>query len=418
MLEESRYYFHKAANVLGLPDKVKGILLTPHRVVKVELVTEGEDGRLSHHLGFRVQHNNARGPYKGGLRYHPTVDEDHATALANLMTWKTAIVDVPFGGGKGGINCDPSSLTARELYRITRTFVERVKEVIGPTLDIPAPDVNTNAKIMGWIMDEYSKYQGFSPGVVTGKPLHLFGSQGREEATGRGVMYALDEALKDRKLSFPEVSVAIQGFGNVGSHAARLIAEKGAKIVAVADHLGGVANRRGLAVPQLLDWAAEQGTVKGFPDGESFPNEDILTWDADVLIPAAMEDVIDKDNADEIRARIVVEAANGPTTPEADEVLHGKGVLVVPDILANAGGVTVSYFEWAQNIQQFQWELDKIVGELEKKMRRAYSSVRETAQEKKLDLRTAAFVLAITRVGRAALARRNVREDLIFSPES
>ena len=417
MLEESHYYFHKAADILGLSAKVKEILLTPHRVVKVDLVTEGEDGLLKHHLGFRVQHNNVRGPYKGGLRYHPTVDEDHSMALANLMTWKTAIVDVPFGGGKGGINCDPDNLTERELYRITRTFVERIKEVIGPTLDIPAPDVNTNARIMGWIMDEYSKYHGFSPGVVTGKPLHLFGSQGREEATGRGVMYALDEALKDRNLTFPEITTAIQGFGNVGSHAARLIAERGAKIVAVADHLGGVVNPDGLAVDQLMAWVAAHRTVKGFPGGDSFPNADILTWDADVLIPAAMEGVITKDNADEIRAQIIIEAANGPTTPEADEILHNKGVLVVPDILANAGGVTVSYFEWAQNIQQFQWELDKIVGELERKMRRAYSAVRETAREKKLDLRTAAFVLAINRVGRAALARRHVREDLIFSSD-
>ena len=417
MLEESHYYFHKAADILGLSAKVKEILLTPHRVVKVDLVTEGEDGLLKHHLGFRVQHNNVRGPYKGGLRYHPTVDEDHSMALANLMTWKTAIVDVPFGGGKGGINCDPDNLTERELYRITRTFVERIKEVIGPTLDIPAPDVNTNARIMGWIMDEYSKDHGFSPGVVTGKPLHLFGSQGREEATGRGVMYALDEALKDRNLTFPEITTAIQGFGNVGSHAACLIAERGAKIVAVADHLGGVVNPDGLAVDQLMAWVAAHRTVKGFPGGDSFPNADILTWDADVLIPAAMEGVITKDNADEIRAQIIIEAANGPTTPEADEILHNKGVLVVPDILANAGGVTVSYFEWAQNIQQFQWELDKIVGELERKMRRAYSAVRETAREKKLDLRTAAFVLAINRVGRAALARRHVREDLIFSSD-
>ncbi|MEA3278120.1 MAG: Glu/Leu/Phe/Val dehydrogenase dimerization domain-containing protein [Pseudomonadota bacterium] len=415
MLEESHYYFNKAADVLGLSAKVKEILLTPHRVVKVELVTEGEDGRLKHHLGFRVQHNNARGPYKGGLRYHPTVDEDHATALANLMTWKTAIVDVPFGGGKGGINCDPANLSERELYDITCAFVERVKEVIGPTLDIPAPDVNTNAKVMGWIMDEYSKYHGFSPGVVTGKPLHLFGSQGREEATGRGVMYALDEALQDRRLTFSEVTVAIQGFGNVGSHAARLIAEKGAKIVAVEDHLGGVANPDGLPIDQLTAWVVERRTVQGFPGGDAFPNDELLTWDADVLIPAALEDVITADNADAIRARIIVEAANGPTTPEADEILHNRGILVVPDILANAGGVTVSYFEWAQNIQQFQWELHKIVGELEMKMRRAYSGVRDMAREKGLDMRTAAFVLAIARVGRAALARRHVREDLSFS---
>ncbi len=397
MLEESHRYFHQAADVLDLAPKVRDILLAPMRVVKVAFVEEGDDGELMHFTGYRVQHNNARGPFKGGLRYHPTMDEDHASALANLMTWKTAIVDVPYGGGKGGIDCDPSQLSRFELERITRRFIERTKEVIGPTIDIPAPDVNTNADVMAWIMDEYGKYEGFSPGVVTGKPLHLFGSEGREEATGRGVMYALEEALKDRGGELAGTTIALQGFGNVGSHAARLIAERGAKIVAVADHMGGVSN------------------VAGFTGGDAFDGPEIITWPADVLIPAALEDAINENNAGDVRARIVVEAANAPTTPKAAAILHDRDVLVVPDILANAGGVTVSYFEWAQNIQKFRWDYDRVTAELEKYMRRAYASVRDVARQKGCDLRTAAFVLAIQRVGRAALSRRSIREEIDLS---
>jgi len=407
MLAASHHYFQKASDVLDLSDNLRQILLTPFRVVKVEVVTEDDKGELLRHMGYRVQHNRARGPMKGGLRYHPTMDEEHAMALANLMTWKTAVVDVPFGGAKGGIDCDPAKLSERELAGITRRFVEQVKEVIGPTIDIPAPDVNTNAKVMGWIMDDYSKYYGFSPGVVTGKPLELFGSPGREEATGRGVMYCLEEALKDMGKSFSDITVAIQGFGNVGSHAARLIAEQGAKIVAVGDHAGGVSRAEGLDIPNLIEYVAnnKERSVNGYPEAEAFDNSEIITWDADVLIPAALEEVITKENAGDVRAKIVVEGANGPTTPEADEILHRNGVLVIPDILANAGGVTVSYFEWAQNIQQFRWELDRITDELSKKMRTAYASVRDVAKERKVDMRTAAFVLAITRVGKAATSR-------------
>lgn len=412
MLEASRYYFHKAADVLGLSDTIKEIIFTPRRIVKVEIVIQNDEGRLEHYLGFRVQHNNSRGPMKGGLRYHPTVDEDHATALANLMTWKTAVVNLPYGGAKGGINCDPAKLSEKGLSDVTRTFVEQIKEVIGPTLDIPAPDVNTNAKVMGWIMDEYSKYYGFSPGVVTGKPVHLFGSEGREEATGRGVMYTLEEALKDEGKSLADVTVALQGFGNVGGSAARLIAEQGGKIVAVADHKGGVSNPNGLDIPALLEWARAERTVKGFGGGDAFEGPEVIGWDADVLIPAALEDAITKDNARDVRAKFVIEGANGPTTPEASEILSERGIVVVPDILANAGGVTVSYFEWAQNIQQFQWDLDRVNRELEKVMRKAYASVREVAREKKLDLRTAAFVLGIRRVGQAGLSRRHIDQKI------
>ncbi len=414
MLEDSHHYFHTAAEVLGLSTKIRNILLAPFRTVKVEIVVEDDQGLLMHHFGYRVQHNKSRGPMKGGLRYHPTVDEDHATALANLMTWKTAVVDVPFGGAKGGIDCDPAKLSERELNAVTRRFVEQIKEVIGPTLDIPAPDVNTNARVMGWIMDEYSKYHGFSPGVVTGKPLHLFGSPGREEATGRGVMYVLDEALRDQGKSFDGITVAVQGFGNVGSNAARLIAEKGSKIVAVGDHTGGVSRNDGLDVPALIEWSRAHRGVKGFPDADAFESKDVLTWNADVLVPAALEGVLTKDNAGDVAASIIVEGANAPTTPEASEIFHKRGVLVIPDILANAGGVTVSYFEWAQNIQQFRWELDRITSELEKVMRRAYAAVRDVAREKKLDLRTAAFVLAIRRVGAAAAARYHTLEEINF----
>ena len=412
MLEESHYYFQKAADVLGLEDRIREILWTPMRVVKVDLVIDDDSGRLQHYQGYRVQHNNLRGPMKGGLRFHPTMDEDHAAALANLMTWKTAIVDVPFGGAKGGINCDPLKMSERELANVTRRFVERTKEVIGPTVDIPAPDVNTNAKVMGWIMDEYSKYAGFSPGVVTGKPLELFGSEGRDEATGRGVMVVLDEALKESGKSWQDISVAVQGFGNVGANAARLIAEQGAKIVAVADHLGGVSNDDGLDIEALGAWALEHRTVKGFPGGTAFDGPEIISWDADVLIPAALEDAITEDNVHGVKADIIVEGANGPTSPAAHEILAGRGVLVVPDILANAGGVTVSYFEWAQNIQQFRWPKARVDEELSRKMRDAYAAVRSVANEKQIDMRIAAFVLGIRRVGQAALSRTHIAEEI------
>lgn len=408
MLEESHYYFNKAAKILDLTSKVKDILITPRRVVKVEIVTEGKDGGILHHIGFRVQHDNARGPMKGGLRYHPSVDEDEATALASLMTWKTAVVNVPFGGAKGGINCDPQSLNKKELHDITRAFVSEIKEIIGPNLDIPAPDVNTNSSTMAWIMDEYSKHYGFSPGVVTGKPLHLFGSEGREEATGRGVMYSLDMALKDKKINWNGLRIALQGFGNVGSFTAKLMAEKGAKIVAVGDHMGGVENMDGLNVEQLMKWVRDHRSVKGFPGGNPMDSNLVLTWDCDVLIPAALGDVLTKDNANDVRAKIIVEAANGPTSPEADEILHKKNVLIIPDILANAGGVTVSYFEWAQNIQQYKWELEKINSELLKTMNKAYGAVLDVSKKHNTDMRTAAFILGIGRVAKATISRTHI----------
>ena len=405
MLEESRYYFKKAADVLDLSSKIRSILQTPYRVVKVEIVTEGRDGDFLHHIGYRVQHDNSRGPMKGGLRYHPTVDEADATALASLMSWKTAIVNIPYGGAKGGINCNPETLTEKEIHDITREFVSHIKEVIGPKQDIPAPDVNTNAKIMGWIMDEYSKYYGFSPGVVTGKPLHLFGSEGREEATGRGVTIALEQALKDLNMGFEGLKVAIQGFGNVGSHAARLIAERGGKIVAVGDHKGGISNPNGLNVPELVKYVNLHRSVAGFPEGDPFNSPEVLTWDCDVLIPAALGGVLTRENANDVKAKIIVEAANGPTTPEADEIFNKRGAVVIPDVYANAGGVTVSYFEWAQNIQQFKWDVERINSELYKIMTQSYDDIKKLVKSKNISMRTAAFVLGIGRVTRATMAR-------------
>jgi glutamate dehydrogenase (NAD(P)+) len=414
MFEHGKYYFTKAADILDMSETVRTIILSPTRVVKVEIITEAENGELLRHMGYRVQHNLARGPMKGGLRFHPSMDEDHSAALASLMTWKTAVVDVPFGGAKGGIDCDPANLTKRELSDITRRFVNRITEVIGPTVDIPAPDVNTNAEVMGWIMDEYSRNYGFSPSVVTGKPVHLFGSVGRAEATGRGVICTLEEALKDKDKSLDGITIAIQGFGNVGSHAARIAARQGAKIVAVGDHGGGVSKADGLDVEKLAEWVAEHRTVAEFPDADAFESSEVLTWDCDVLIPAALESVLTKDNAKDVRAKFIIEAANSPTTPEADEIFIANDVVVVPDILANAGGVTVSYFEWAQNIQQFQWELERVNIELEKRMRRAYDSVRALSKSRGVDLRTAAFLLGIQRVGRAATSRVHIRSTIDF----
>ena len=412
MLQDVQQFFQKAADILELSDCIRKILLTPRRIVKVEIVTESDEGKLMHHMGYRVQHNNARGPMKGGLRYHPSMDEDHASALASLMTWKTAVVDVPFGGAKGGIDCDPRSLSTSELSAITRSFVGRIKEVIGPTIDIPAPDVNTNAEIMGWIMDEYSRHYGFSPGVVTGKPLHLFGSEGREEATGRGVMYVLQEILRQQDRDLKGMKIAIQGFGNVGSNAARLMAEQGAVIVAVADHTGGVTRETGLDIAQLIDWTNSHGGVAGFDGGDAFDGTRIATFDCDVFVPAALENVINQENVDDVRASFIVEGANGPTSADASSQLTERGVTVIPDILANAGGVTASYFEWVQTLQQFRWDRERVNQELHKVMTRSTNDVIEAAARYQTDLRTAAFVLAIKRVGKASAARVHIRENI------
>lgn len=400
------YYFRKAARVIDLSARVERMLLTPFREVKVDVSITLDSGELGTFIGYRVQHDDSRGPMKGGLRYHPTVDMDEAQGLAALMTWKTAVVDLPYGGAKGGIAVDPALLTPREQERLTRRFVQQIHDIIGPQRDIPAPDVNTNAQVMAWIMDEYSRMHGFSPAVVTGKPVELFGSKGREEATGRGVVLALEEYLKDAgQGTVRGKTFAVQGFGNVGSWTCRFLHERGGRLVAVSDTRGGVYAPEGIDVGALLEHDRAARTVSGFAAGEPISNEALLQLDVDVLVPAALGGVITEANAVDVRATIVLEAANAPTTPRADEILQTRGVTVLPDIWVNAGGVTVSYFEWAQNIQQFSWEEERITAELGRHMREAYATLARVVRERRVSFRTAAFIVAIERVARATALR-------------
>lgn len=402
-IEATNWYFKRAARRMDLAERIQTLLMTPSRIVKVEVAVELDNGELGNFTGFRVQHSNARGPYKGGLRFHPQVDEQHSESLASLMTWKTAVVDIPYGGAKGGVNCDPRTMSEKEVERVTRRFVGRIHEVIGPQVDIPAPDVNTNATTMAWIMSEYSRFHGFSPAVVTGKPLDLHGSAGREEATGRGVMYATASILERLGREVSGTSFVIQGFGNVGSHAARLLSERGGIIRGVSDVNGAIYRESGLDIPKLLEHVRATRTIVGFEDLETISNEALLVAPCDVLIPAALGEVFTSENASEVQAKVIVEAANGPTLPEADEIFEKRGITVVPDIYANAGGVTVSYFEWVQNLQSFRWELDDINEKLRRRMAAAFETVYHLATSKKITLREAAFIVAIGRVGRATL---------------
>jgi glutamate dehydrogenase (NAD(P)+) len=370
----------------------------------VEIPLRCSDGTLSTFRGYRVQHDNSRGPMKGGIRYHPEVDLDEVRALAALMTWKTAVVDLPYGGAKGGITCDPGTLSQHDLERLTRRFIVRIHQFIGVHEDIPAPDVNTNPQVMAWIVDEYSKFHGFSPGVVTGKPLELGGSLGRTSATGRGCLFAAERAAADMGLDLAGATVAVQGFGNVGSWAAHFFAEAGARIVAVSDVAGAVFAGDGLDVAQARRAVTEQGSVTAMK-AERISNDELLALDVDILVPAALGNVIHGGNASDVRARMIVEGANHPTTPAADEILRAKDVVVLPDIFANAGGVTVSYFEWVQNLQQFRWSEERVDTELREVMNAAYDALRAVQEEFETDLRTAAFVLAIRRVSEAARLR-------------
>jgi glutamate dehydrogenase (NAD(P)+) len=402
-LDTTLRYFKAASKVMDLGDRVERFLSTPRREVSVQITIEMDDGRLETFVGYRVQHNNARGPMKGGLRYHHLVDLDEVRSLASLMTWKTSVVDLPFGGAKGGITCRAETLSEREQERITRKFVDGIHDVIGPYKDIPAPDMNTGGQTMAWVMDQYSKYHGFSPAVVTGKPVDLHGSLGREAATGRGVMIATEEALKGygggRKLS--DCTFAVQGFGNVGSWAARLIHDRGGRVVAVTDVKGGTSNPKGLDIPDVVAWLRRTGSVDGYPEGKPCGNDDLLATKCDVLIPAALDGVIHKGNAKNVKAKFVVEGANGPITWEADEILNKRGVVVVPDIYANAGGVTVSYFEWVQNLQVDSWSEETVNKRLHDRMVTAFGKIRGVADSRKIPLRTAAFVVAIGRVAAA-----------------
>lgn len=403
--EAVNFQFDRAARVLQLPEYLQIALKTPYREVRVEIPLLEQDGKIRTYHGFRVQHNNARGPMKGGLRYHPDVDLDEARALASLMTWKTAVVDIPYGGAKGGIDLDPHTLRKDQVERVTRTFIERIHHLIGPNEDIPAPDVNTNPQVMAWIVDEYSKFNGYSPAVVTGKPLEVGGSPGRHSATGRGVAVITGRAAADLGLELEGATVAVQGFGNVGSWSAHFLQEMGAKVVAVSDVNGGVFLGDGLDVERLKTIVEAGGSVVEYEGAERIDNETLLTSDVDVLVPAALGEVIHGGNAADVRARLVVEGANAPTTPVADEVLFDRGITVVPDILANAGGVTVSYFEWVQNLQQFRWTADRVDTELTRIIGEAYDNVSRTAAERRTNMRTAAFVVAIERVAAAVKLR-------------
>lgn len=398
--------FETAAKKVNLDGEVSLLIKTPDRELRVELPVLMDDGKLHSVIGYRVQHNNARGPYKGGVRYHHEVDIDEVRALASLMTWKTAIVDIPFGGAKGGITIDPTKHSAGELERMTREFTGRIDSIIGPLEDIPAPDVNTNAQTMSWMMDEYSKRHGYSPGVVTGKPVELGGSLGREEATGRGVCIALRESAKTQKLDLRKITVAVQGFGNVGSHTARILEqEMGVKVVALSDVKGGIYNPRGIRYADALAQLKSTGSIVGLKGCVKLTNKELLELKCDVLIPAALGNQLRGDNAQSVKAKLVIEAANGPTTVEADEILASKNIPVVPDIYANAGGVTVSYFEWAQNMQQFKWEYPRVVSELEKIMTGSYQAVLHATEKHKVPMRIGAFILAVERVAKAAKLR-------------
>jgi glutamate dehydrogenase (NAD(P)+) len=396
--------FEAAADLLGLPEDLRVALKTPYRELMVELPLRC-GGELRTFTGYRVQHDNSRGPMKGGLRYHPAVDLDEVRALASLMTWKTAVVGLPYGGAKGGINCDPARLGPEHLEMLTRRFVARIGRFIGPQEDIPGPDMGTDAQVMAWIVDEYSKYQGYSPDVVTGKPIELGGSAGRESATGRGILFIAERAAADLGLDLKGSTVAVQGFGNVGSWAAQFLTEAGARVVAVSDQHGGVFAGDGLDIPLLRAEAARQDRVPADFGTEAISNEDLLGLEVDILIPAALGDVLHERNAPAVRARLIVEGANHPTRPGADEILRTAGTTVVPDILANAGGVTVSYFEWVQNLQHFRWEGGRVDDELRRTMNAAYDNVREVAGRRRTDLRTASFILAIERVAEAARLR-------------
>jgi glutamate dehydrogenase (NAD(P)+) len=401
--EATNYYFDQAANCLDLSENVRTLMITPDREVRVEVVIELDSGKIGNFIGYRVQHDNARGPFKGGLRYHPTVDQDEARSLASLMTWKTALVDLPFGGAKGGINCDPNKLSRGEMERLTRKFIEKIHDMIGPQKDIPAPDMGTDAQVMAWIMNEYGKYEGFQPACVTGKPVEYHGSAGREAATGFGVAIITREILARLKRTISGTSFAIQGYGNVGSHTARFLAQMGGKIVGVSDAYGAAVNQEGIDITELDKHVAVSRKIVGFKGGAPITNEQLLTMPVDVLIPAALGGVFDRDMARAVNAQVIVEAANGPTWPEADEIFKARGIPVVPDVLANAGGVIVSYFEWVQNLQHFRWPLEQIQREEENKLVEAFREVFDLAQRKNTTLRIAAFMKAISRVGRARI---------------
>jgi glutamate dehydrogenase (NAD(P)+) len=396
----------EAAALMNLDPAVHEILRTPKRSLTVGVPIKLDDGGVKVFVGHRVHHNTSRGPSKGGIRFHPDVTLDEVKALAMWMTWKCAIMGIPYGGAKGGVVVDPKELSRGEVERLSRRYAAEILPMIGPDRDIPAPDVGTDEQIMAWIMDTYSMMAGHSvPGVVTGKPIAVGGSLGRGEATSRGVMYITAATLKHLGMKVDEARVAVQGYGKVGAPSVRLLADLGCRVVAVSDMHGGVYNPKGLSPTGLLAHRNETGTVMGFEGGEPISNEELLELDVEVLVPAALESVLTEDNAEDVRANVIVEAANGPTTPEADQIFHDRGILVVPDILANAGGVTVSYFEWVQDLQAYFWREDEVNARLREIMERAHVDVIELAEDRKATMRVAATVLGVSRVAEAHVTR-------------
>ncbi|NJD30065.1 MAG: Glu/Leu/Phe/Val dehydrogenase [Chloroflexi bacterium] len=402
----AQHQFDLAAEKLQLDEGMRRVLREPRRELTVHFPVKMDDGSVRVFTGYRVQHNLGRGPAKGGIRYHQDVSIDEVKALAMWMTWKCAVVGIPFGGGKGGVIVDPKQLSKKELEALSRRYFTEIEVLVGPEKDIPAPDVNTNAQVMSWFMDTYSMHQGYTvPGVVTGKPISLGGSEGRNEATARGTVYCIVEAARHLGIELPKAKVAIQGFGNAGAIAATLIAAEKATVVAVSDSTGGIHNPNGLDIPRVIAWKQEHGTVQGFPGAKDVTNAEVLEVECDILIPAALENQITDRNAGAIKAKLIAEAANGPTTPEADQILFKNSKFMIPDILCNAGGVTVSYFEWVQDLNRDHWTETEVNAKLKTIMVKAFSEVLAIARREQCDMRTAAYLLAVQRVADATMMR-------------
>jgi glutamate dehydrogenase (NAD(P)+) len=404
-LDIVRHYFDRAVERLELPDDIRTVFWTPYREVTVQIPVKLSDGKVHTFSGYRIQHNGARGPYKGGVRYHPEVDVDEIRALASLMTWKTAVANIPFGGAKGGINCPADQLDRDELQKITRSFMDKIEKILGPTRDIPAPDVNTNAQVMAWLMDEYGKLHGHTPAICTGKPIALEGSYGREQATGRGCVFMFREAAPQIGLTPADCTFVVQGYGNVGSWAARILQQLGASMVGVSDATGAIRSDGGIDADDLAAHLREGGKLTEFPGSEVISPDDLLAIECDVLIPAALGGMIHEGNADRVNTRMIIEGANSPTTPAADAILEEKGIHVIPDVMANAGGVVCSYFEWVQNLQHFRWSEREVNDKLGGIMRRAYRDVSSRSREERISLREASYLVGIERVVEASRTR-------------
>jgi glutamate dehydrogenase (NAD(P)+) len=404
--EIAQKQLRKVADAFDIDDRLVNVLQECKKAVSVSIPTSLDDGSVRAFQGFRVQHNIARGPSKGGIRYHPDVTLDEVKSLAMWMTWKCALMGLPFGGAKGGVICDPKQMSRPELERMTRRYTSEIINEIGPEKDIPAPDVGTNAATMAWIFDTYSMNKGYSVlGVVTGKPLTIGGSLGREEATARGALYTLESALRKLEQPLEGQRVAVQGFGNVGSYLAKFLAELGAKVIAISDSSGGFHNPNGIDIPAALQHKAETGSLQGLKNAESITNEELIVIDCDILAPCALEQVITPANADQVKAKVILEGANGPTTPEADEILEGNGVMILPDVLANAGGVVVSYFEWVQGLQEYFWKETEVNAKLNDIVVRAFNETWATREGRQTSMRVAAYGLAVQRVAEATTTR-------------